>query len=110
MPNIHENLAQGRWQELTLSEQMGNIGSEIGRAVSWRRKGDEKQKNNALDRALDLFDLTLDDKRWHGRMKEIARSREVVCDVFFGDNEYKVSLEKLEKYFLEFALAARMKK
>lgn len=110
MPNSHENLAQRRWQELTLSEQLGNIGSEVGRAIARQKIGDEKQKNKALDRALDLFDLTLDDKRWHGRMKEIARSREVVCDVFFGDNAYRVPLEKLEKYFFEYATAARLKR
>ena len=29
---LHQNLARGRWFELSLVQQLGNIGSEVGRA------------------------------------------------------------------------------
>lgn len=106
---IHKNLAAGRWFELTLCEQMGNIGSEVGRAAKWNKKGNIDARDLALDRAFDLLDLTATDKRWYGdgRLKEILRSREVLADVYFGDNQYHDSPERIEKYFYQFALAAR---
>lgn len=61
----------------------------------------------ALDRCLELFDLTLADERWHGRRREIARARELVCDFLVGDNAYGSTRESLDAYFLPFALAAR---
>lgn len=104
---IHQNLALGRWQQLSLPEQLGNIGSEVSRAAKWQGK-DEKIFKNTVDRALELFDLTLDDPRWKGRLREIARARELFCDIIFGDNKYSTSLEDLDKYFTQFALMARL--
>lgn len=34
----HRELAAGRWWQLSLCEQMGNIGSDVGRAVKWTGK------------------------------------------------------------------------
>jgi hypothetical protein len=88
-------------------EQLGNIGSEVGRASRAKALGNEQRLAGALDRALELFDLTLADPRWRGRLKEIARACEVVCDVLVGDNEYGSTAESLDAYFLPFAMAAR---
>lgn len=104
---VHQNLALGRWQQFSLIEQLGNIGSEVGRAAKWQGK-DEKIFQNTVNRALELFDLTLDDARWKGRLREIARVREVFCDIIFGDNKYNTSLKDLDGYFSQFALAARL--
>ena len=104
---IHQNLALGRWQQLSLPEQLGNIGSEISRTAKWQGK-DKEIFENTVDRALELFDLTLDDPRWKGRLQEIARAREVFCDIIFGDKKYKTSLEDLDKYFTQFAFMARL--
>ncbi len=35
----HPGLAAGRWFELTLVEQLANVGSEIERALNWAAKG-----------------------------------------------------------------------
>lgn len=96
-----------RWNQLSLAEQLGNIGSEISRAAKWQGK-DKKIFQNTVDRALELFDLTLDDPRWKGRLREIARAREVFCDIIFGEKQYSTSLEDLDKYFTQFALMARL--
>ncbi len=109
MANWHKNLAAGRWQEFTLLEQLANIGAEIGRALFWQKRGDNEKSNNALERGLELFDLTIADSRWRHRLKEIVRMREVVCDYFYGDNHYQSTAEWLDKYFLQFAIAARRK-
>ena len=105
----HAGLAAGRRQALTLAEQLGNIGSEVGRAIRARERDDPKRFAGALDRALELFDLTLDDPRWRGpRLREIARAREVTCDFLAGDNDYGSTAESLDAYFLQFATAARL--
>lgn len=105
---VHKELAAGRWLGLSLMEQLGNIGSEVGRARKWQGR-DEKLFQGAVERALELFDLTLGDPRWKGRLREIARAREVFCDAVFGGKEYRSSLEDLERYFYHFAYAARRK-
>lgn len=88
----------------TLAEQLGNIGSEVSRAI--KARSDQKRFDGAVDRALELFDLTLADPRWRKRLKEIARARELFCDAILG-GEYGTTLEDLDKYFFYFALAAR---
>lgn len=105
MTTHHKGLASGRWQTLTLAEQMGNIGSEVSRASLKRKK--EKEFQSAVERALELFDLTLADPRWRGRYREIERAREVFCDATLGGDLYKNSLFDLVPYFDEFAIMAR---
>lgn len=105
---MHKNLAAGRWQELTLCEQMANIGSEVSRAARWQKK-DKKTFDGAVGRALELFELTLEDSRWRGRLREIARAREVFLDAVLGGKEYNSSLEDMERYFFHFAYCARLK-
>jgi len=39
---LHAGLAAGRWFELTLMEQLGNIGSEVGRATRAKAQGNEQ--------------------------------------------------------------------
>jgi hypothetical protein len=105
----HRDLAAGRWWGLSLYEQLGNIGSEISRTRRWSSSNPEIAKR-ALDRALELFDLTLADPRLRdhpARLREVARAREVVVDCFAGPNQYGSTPESLQKYFDDFAGAAR---
>ena len=105
----HRDLASGRWWQLSLADQLGNIGSEVSRAVRWSGRNEELARG-ALDRALELFDLTLDDPRHRRslpRLRELARAREVVVDFFDGSNEYHSTAASLQKYFDAYALAAR---
>lgn len=102
----HRDLAAGRWGQLSLCEQLGNVGSEVGRMRRWHGR-DERLAAAAFDRALELLDLTLADPRWRTRLREIARSRELLCDAASGGREYGTTLEHLDRYFLAFAFAAR---
>lgn len=100
-------ISETHWGELSLNEQLGNIGSEVGRALSWQKRGEENHVEHAVGRALELFDLTLGDRRWISRLKELARAREVLADFFYGGNNYGSTPITLEKYFYYFAYAAR---
>lgn len=102
----HKELAAGRWLTLSLAEQLGNIGSEVLR-TSRQKDKDEKSFRQAVERVLELFDLTLSDPRWKGRRLEVARAREVFCDAVYGGALYKSSLNDLVRYFDNFAFAAR---
>ena len=111
MNQQHQGLAAGRWRELSLCEQMGNIGSEVSRAISWSERRNVEYSEKAFIRMLELLDLTLADERWRGlRRKEIARVREVICDSFNGGLQFGSSLAAWNNYFLPFAIAARAKK
>lgn len=103
----HKNLADGGWQKLSFYEQMGNIGSEISRALNWRGK-DENLYKNSIYRAFELLDMTIADSRWRLRLKEIVRARELLADAIFDGKEYKTTFEDLNRYFFHFALAARI--
>jgi hypothetical protein len=102
----HRDLAAGGWGRLSLAEQLANVGSEVGRLRRWRDR-DEALAGRAFERALELLDLTLADVRWRGRLKEIARARELLCDAATGGHAYATTLEALDRYFLAFAVAAR---
>lgn len=103
----HKELAAGRWQKLTLIEQMANIGSEVERALNWKAKNNPARSEKAFERALELLDITLDCPNNRTRLKEVARAREVVVDFFQGGNRLASSEAFLRKYFLQFACAAR---
>lgn len=96
-----------KWQKLSFVEQVGNIGSEISRARHWETLGDWDIREKSLERALELIDLTLTDKRWQSRLKELTRFREVLCDLIIGARIYDISLKNLEDFCLNFALLAR---
>lgn len=112
MKVIHKELAAGRWYELTLPEQLANIGSEVHRCIIWFNK-DEKRFKSAFERALELFDLTLSDRRWKGRYKEICRSREYFCSLMVESEKYENpgdELNFLDNYFMQFAVLVNNKK
>ncbi len=106
---VHRGLASGRWQQFSLVEQLANVGSEVGRMRRWKGR-DERLMTGAFERALELLDLTLADPRWRGRLREIARARELLCDAATGGGEYGTMLEDLDRYFLAFAVAARIRR
>jgi len=102
----HTELADGRWRRLTFAEQMGNVGSEVSRALRWQGR-DQALFERAMERALELLDLTIEDPRWRSRLKEPVRARELLCDALFGGKDYGSSLVDLDRYFFQFALSAR---
>ncbi len=107
---MHKDLAAGRWWELSLYEQLGNVGSEVGRALRWRTRNPQISQG-AFERALELMDLTLDDPRHRrsvARLRELARTREVLVDFFAGSNEYQSTDVSLQRYFDAFAVAAAL--
>ena len=108
MDGFRSDAFASRWKEMSLVEQLGNVGSEVERAFSWKRKGNDEFAGRAFDRSLELIDLTIGDPRWKGgKLKELTRLREFLCDLFLGDIKYGMTEEFFSRYFLEFAVAAQ---
>lgn len=101
----HQDLAQGRWQRMSLAEQLGNVGSEYSRARKWKEKENTEFFYKAFARLLELLDLTITDKRWRGlKRRELARVRGEVCAELMGID---TSSAGFTKYFDSMAVAAR---
>jgi len=108
MTTYHPELAAGRWFTLSLANQLGNVGSEYERALSWKERADQVRFEHAFARLLELLDLTIADPRWKNhRLKELTRLREVICDELFNDVQEFVHPSDLRQYFLYFGILAR---
>ena len=109
--SLHPDLVSERWERMTLAEQLGNAGADVGRAIRAREVGNEARCAAALARALAQMDLTLADPRWAGhRRRELARAREVVCDLLAGDNIYGSTPALTEAWFMAYAAQARARR
>jgi hypothetical protein len=103
---IHKDLASGHWFELSLIEQLANIGADVERCLRWSLKNNEDKSRAAFDRAIDLIDLTVKDPKNRSRLREILRVREALIDYFLYDNEYNSTAEQWQRYFYQFNYAA----
>lgn len=97
-----------RWNRLSILEQMGNIGSEVGRALNAKHAGREQDCQQAMVRALDLFDATVQPliHQRSPRAKEVLRSRDQFLEAISDDTDPS-RLAAIDRYFLQFATAAR---
>lgn len=106
MNYFHQELAAGRWFELSLVEQMANVGSEVIRMLKWQKKN-SRYAQLAFERALELLDLTIQDTKNKKQLKEIVRVREVLADFYF-ENNYQSNEKSWYNYFYAFNYAARL--
>ena len=103
----HGELAGGRWAEMPLAEQMANIGSEVSRALNWQKKEKKGLSIKALNRALELLDMTVPSIKQYSKLKELFRVREALVDFFYGTNQFSSSELLWRKYFDHFAYLTR---
>ena len=100
---------RARWAQLTFNEQMGNIGSEVGRAIIAHRNGNTVRESRAIDRAIDLFSATVEaliGTKYAYRLKEVLRARDEFLRLFF-DGTFDQDADNIDRYFMYFAFAAR---
>lgn len=104
----HAELAAGRWAQMSVAEQMGNIGSEVSRSLHWYNKN-PKRFQASFDRALELLDLSVDAAQAQSQtthLKELCRAREELCDYFNGNN-WNTDPKQMQKYYDQFISLAR---
>ena len=97
-----------RWAQMDIFEQMGNIGSEVGRAIASKRSGRNERSESAIMRALDLFDATVTTniKTAPHRAREVLLARDQFLALFY-DGTFDKDADAIERYFMHYALAAR---
>jgi len=109
MSSAYHQIDRERWAKMTMNEQMGNIGSEVGRAIIAHRNGNKDREDRAIDRAIDLFSATVEvlvGTEYSYRLKEVLRAREEFLRLFF-DGTFESDADKIEQYFMNYAFAAR---
>lgn len=108
---LHKSLSREKWFSLSLAEQLANVGAEVGRAINWKVKEDEIKSHSAFLRAIELLDLTIEDKKnQKGHLKELCRLKELLGDYFSENPLYQQSAEQLNNYFYPFGYYAALKK
>jgi len=109
MSSYYYQVDRERWEKMTINEQMGNIGSEVGRAIIAHRNGNKAREDRAIDRAIDLFSATIEvlvGTKHSYRLREVLRAREEFLRLFFDDT-FDSDADKIERYFMNYAFAAR---
>lgn len=102
--SVPYSVDRNRWMRLNILEQMGNIGSEVGRTLKMKRLNENFEP--ALIRALDLFSATVEhliSTKSH-RAKEVLRARDQFLQAIYMNDD-----NKIEEYFMQMAIAARNK-
>jgi len=97
-----------RWSEMNIFDQMGNIYSEVGRTFRAKQSHDQERYDQALTRAIDLFDATsaaLVEQR-SPKLKEVLRAKEEFLGACGSQNI--TDEQELDRYFMQFAVAARL--
>ncbi len=72
-----------RWLRFSKKEQIGAVAAEILRAQIWQKK-DKDKFISALERALELIDLTIEDKRWKQEYLMIFWLRDEIAKFYLG--------------------------
>lgn len=106
----HKELAGGRWNKLTLTEQMANVGSELERVFSWKKKQNEEYAKKAFERMLELLTLTKNSCSKISTLKEISRVYELLVDYFKEENKFASSEKLWRNYFKNFTYLAAKKR
>lgn len=103
---LHRDLAEGKWHQLSLAEQLANVGSEVSRCIKWKGRK-EPISSRAAERALELMWLTKSDPKHRGsRLRKLCRLNEVMVNDLMGYSDFKPDLPRLEAYFSAFAVLA----
>ena len=90
---------RGRWFDLSLPEQMVNIGNEVKRAV--RFDEDNQKKRAFIRKALEYIELTMDDPKNKTVITEIKIGKEILED-YMGDHVLNCTKEQIRDYYLNF--------
>ena len=87
------------WFELSLVQQMVNIGNEVKRAL--RFDSDPDKKRMFLDKAIQYTQLTMEDPKNVRVLPELSISKEVLED-YRGEHYLACTGEQISGYYKEY--------
>ena len=105
---------KNKWAAMDFIPQMANIGSEVGRTLKWKQKGNISLAKNAFIRALDLFDLTIEVGRNNesrssrdSMLREVLMARDQFCEEYLSEDNNAIAPS--DRYFSKFAKACALR-
>lgn len=100
---------QVKWAKLDIFNQMGNIYSEVGRSFKTSGDNDRTSHDAAVARAIDLFDATIQAQitAKSPKAREVSRAKEQFLTAVTTPATPE-SISSLDRYFMQFAIAARL--
>ncbi len=107
---IHKDLSEGRWYTFSFMDQLANVGTDIERAINWKKRGAAEDSEKALQRGLELLQFTIEDPKNEKRRKELFRIKEALLDYFYGNNQYGYTDQAWQQYFYCFAYASALRR
>jgi len=75
---FHKTLSVDRWNSYPVFQQILMISNELNRSENNLKKSEIENSRNALERAMELTDLTINDPKWKQGLKELLRFRELL--------------------------------
>jgi hypothetical protein len=84
---LHAGLNPDRWYNYSRGRQLLMIANEFNRARNWIEKDQFFEVNMCYERAFELIDLTVEDEKWRGRLKELLRLREVMAEMYLAETK-----------------------
>ena len=81
---------QNRWNDFSKREQLLTIGAEFMRAKVWQQKS-RQNFSLALERALELIDLTISDEKWKDNLSMLFVLREIVAEFYIFKRQEDIS-------------------
>ncbi|NQT27557.1 hypothetical protein HQ585_19540 [candidate division KSB1 bacterium] len=91
-----------RWSSFPEHQQILMICNELNRAGNLQ--SDPKEYKNALERALELMDFTIDDPRSKTRLREFLRARQLVAGLYLDVEPHQT--KTLQKTLIQLSPAA----
>lgn len=82
----HKHLTIAKWVAFSKGQQLLMIASELWRAGKWMDRNDAFAVRQCDERAFELIDLTLEDPKWRGKMRELCRFRELLADRYHSQS------------------------
>ena len=83
----HIYLSIEKWFGYSEGQQLLMIANELNRAKNWIIKNRNDNVNLCYERAFELTDLTVADKKWKGKLKELLRFREYLAEHYSKQNK-----------------------
>lgn len=101
---------QDRWATLSIFDQMGNIYSEVGRSFNAKSRNNTADRQAATKRAIELFDATASVliAKKSPKSREVLIAKKQYLDIINSSDPTQESIMSLDRYFMQFAIAARL--
>lgn len=109
---FHKELTPEHWFKYSFMVQLANVGTDISRAIQYKKQENIASSEAAFQRALELLNLTiLDPKNKGPKLKELCRAKELLIAYFmFNINECGFTDEAWDNYFYAFGYAAALER